>query len=205
MDRLDQLFAAQLELIHKIGSVYSQNGFDAWTKAPDLEDRVHQAHVKYVAWCFIEEMVEAVDAPDDKSIEEIVDALHFLLELMIFCGMTPEELYHRTIKSVGTQAVETIDRFDYLFFSIGVSHLADGMVPLERVTVAAGRAMYELKQKPWRVTPRHTDVEGLRSSLGVLFHAFILFAITKGVTAKQVYLGYFHKNGINHNRVQEKY
>lgn len=205
MDRLDELFLAQLDLVHKVSSVYSQNGFDAWTKAPDMDDRVHQAHVKYVAWCFVEELVEAADAPEDKLLEEVADAFHFLLELMIFCNVTPAELYRRTMKSTGDHHVETLDRLDYLFFRAGVTHVADGMVPLERVIVAAGRAMYELKQKPWRVTTRETDIERLRNSLGVLFHAFILFAITKGITAKQLYLAYFHKNNVNHNRVQEKY
>jgi len=203
MDRLDELFAAQLRLIHKIGPVYSANGFDDWTRAPVLDNRVHQAHVKYIAWCFIEELVEAEDAKSpEEAREEVVDALHFLLELMIFCDVSPNTLFSRVMTSIGVAPAPTLDRLDYMFFMAG-THPSYGK--LNHVTLELGRAMYELKQKPWRVTDKPANVEELRRSLGVLFHAFISYAQSKGLTAKSLYFSYFEKNGINHARVEEKY
>lgn len=207
MDRLHDLFDAQLKLIHRILPVYSANGFDEWTRAPKLDSRIHQVHVKYVAWCFIEEIIEAEDADGPKVHEEVVDALHFILELMIFCDMGTDDLFRYTMKSIGVNPAPSLDRLDYLFFmsSCNSPGLVDHHSPLSRLTVALGRAMYLLKQKPWRITDRPTNVEELKCSLGVLFHAFIIYAQSKGLTAKSLWLGYADKNQINHNRVKEKY
>lgn len=206
MDQLDKLFAAQLELIHKIGGVYTANGFDAWTRAPVLENRVHQAHVKYVAWCFHEEICEVSLHEDEAGRhEEIVDAFHFLLELMIFCGMTPQSLFDETMKSIGTSHSEPLDRLDYMFFMTMANPQLTGIGAELGLARSLGYAMYELKQKPWRVTDKPTDQEELRRSLGVLFHAFIRYAHSQGMTARGLWLGYIAKNDVNHKRVQEKY
>lgn len=205
MDRLDRIFQGQLNLIHTISPVYSSNGFDEWTRPPMMDSRIHQAHIKYVGACFIEELVEAEGEGPEKVAEEVVDSLHFLVEMMIMCQLSPHTVFHFTMKSIGQQAVETIDRLDYMFFACGTHHIADNYRPLERVIIALGRFTYHLKQKPWRVTHKPTALEDLRISAGLLFHAFIIYAQTKGLTAQQLFAGYFDKNETNHNRVQEKY
>jgi len=63
-----------------------------------------------IAWCVVREMVEIMDEigwkwwrspkqPDKKRVhEEIIDLLHFVLELAVLWGMTPQTMYERYVE-----------------------------------------------------------------------------------------------------------
>jgi dimeric dUTPase (all-alpha-NTP-PPase superfamily) len=62
-------------------------------------------------------------------------------------------------------------------------------------------ATNELKNRPWRVEDRPTDVEAFREELIDTLHFFLEFLITAGYSPEDLFLDYFKKNAVNMERM----
>lgn len=65
--------------------------------------------------------------------------------------------------------------------------------------------MQELKLKPWKRTEVKTDVPAFISEVGDVFHFFIEFCITAGLSAEDLAKAYFKEHVKNHARVSGSY
>lgn len=97
----------------------------------DIDDPEHQAVLRSMMWFAVEELFEAVaednSGHEDEHKVELVDGLHFTLELLILCGIKP-------------WTFEVVPRSRWRDF---VEQLAG--------------ASHELKNKPWKKTLSKTN------------------------------------------------
>lgn len=107
MDKLEAIFQKQRELLEKFHEIEASHGLLPDPNIPvNLETHQGQAVIKSRAWNVAEELAEAMNElknrpwkqktyPVDlaKYYEEIVDALHFFIELCILSGLDAQQLY----------------------------------------------------------------------------------------------------------------
>lgn len=107
MDKLEAIFQKQRELLEKFHDIEASHGLLPDPNIPvNLETHQGQAVIKSRAWNVTEELAEAMNElknrpwkqktyPVDlaKYYEEIVDALHFFIELCILSGLDAQQLY----------------------------------------------------------------------------------------------------------------
>lgn len=107
MDRLEMMFERQIDLMDKYHGIEKDNGHYVPPKTPvDLNNRHDQQYIKDFAWRITEEIGEAMNTLKNKPwkqtemltdeehfLEELVDGLHFYLELLVLVGFTPQSLF----------------------------------------------------------------------------------------------------------------
>lgn len=100
------IFKRQHELKTKYDTIERINlGYDFPTGVVDLNDPTAQQRIKDFMWRITEELGEAANTlkckpwkvthmPTDEIhfLEELIDAFHFMIELLIMVGFTPESL-----------------------------------------------------------------------------------------------------------------
>ncbi len=105
-DLLKAIFARQQQLIEKYHDIEAKNtGLDIPANPVDLNDRASQLRIKDFMWRITEELGEAANCLKLKPwkstpmvtdevhfLEEMIDAFHFMIELLIMVGFTPESL-----------------------------------------------------------------------------------------------------------------
>lgn len=109
MDKLDLIFARQRELLERFHQIEEQNGLLPDPKIPvDITTHQGQAVLRSRAWNMTEELAEAMNELKNRPwkqktypvdleafYEELVDALHFFVELCILSGLTAQDLFDR--------------------------------------------------------------------------------------------------------------
>lgn len=107
MDKLEAIFQRQRELLEKFHEIEESNGLLPDPNIPvNLGTHQGQAVIKSRAWNVTEELAEAMNELKnrpwkqktypvdlDKYYEEIVDALHFFVELCILSGLSAQDLF----------------------------------------------------------------------------------------------------------------
>ena len=100
-DKLEAIFARQRELMEKYHVIEAKNGLLQTEDVPvDLDDRFGQARIKDLTWRVVEELGEAcnclkqrpwkqsqVVTDQDHFYEELADAFHFFIELLLTVGI----------------------------------------------------------------------------------------------------------------------
>jgi len=118
MDKLDLIFARQRELLERFHQIEAQHGLLPDPKVPvDITTHQGQAVLRSRAWNMTEELAEAMNELKNRPwkqktypvdleafYEELVDALHFFVELCILAGLSAEDLFARYM---GKAAVNT--------------------------------------------------------------------------------------------------
>lgn len=103
---LEVIFERQKQLMDKYHDIESKNlGYEAPQGVLDLHNPQHQQRLKDFAWRITEEIGEAMNCLKNKPwkqthmptdevhyAEELVDAFHFMVELLIHSGFTAESL-----------------------------------------------------------------------------------------------------------------
>lgn len=220
-DRLSAIFSRQLELVEKYQEI---EGMPEFPFSP--HSRIGQKFFKDFAWRMTEELIEAMEAfeaatyeNDDSELkdkhlmhaeEEIVDALHFLVENLILVGIEPKEL----VDSATHESYGGSDRLETAYLVNGFliaennmngdreRSIADlVMMPIYRT----GLAMNCLKNKPWKQTEILTDVPRFRGYMIEAFHGFIQMCIWMGVDDQKLTDLYFKKAAVNSFRQRSKY
>jgi len=103
---LEAIFKLQEVLRIKYKEIAQRKGFYIPGGSIDLHNALHQGYLKQLVFCCISEFIEATECLRNKAwkqtevltdidhfYEELVDALHFYVELCLEVGLTPQKLY----------------------------------------------------------------------------------------------------------------
>ena len=199
-DRLKSIFNHQRELMGRFHAIEQSNGFRRAALPLCLDRHISQERLRGLAWHVIEEFGEAVEAPINEFHEEMVDTLHFLVELMITAGCE----VHHMVSVVDTEH----DSLSYLYMQAEKEWPAGFSPPTVEVcqlsfVISLARAMHVLKNKPWKQTSREVDIPVFFARLRIALVDFIALCRWSGLPAQELYDRYFQKNAINHQRIEQ--
>jgi hypothetical protein len=225
--RLTAIFGRQRELMEKYELIEKENRLLETEDVPvDIHDRFGQARLKNFAWRFTEELAEAGEALDEKgpfhlhTREELMDSLHFLVELMILAGCDSSVTTMNMVKYDKSSAELLTNTYsDLLEAWFMMSSVVRHPTPIDKVaagfsfyrlafwdvTQALGSAMNCLKQKPWKQSHILTDEPRFYGELGRTFLSFGRLLQVVGLTTNEVYDLYFRKSEVNKFRQDSKY
>lgn len=180
MEQLEQIFARQRTLTLQFQRIELANGLlDYLGEIPfDLTSPKAQKQLRATAWYIVEEIGEALEA--DGDLQELVDVLHFLVELCLCSGVTPKELHSKGL----SELYELCSPFSHRLL---IRNLA--------------LAMHCLKAKPWKSNPKPSNIEGYKMYLKGAFYSYISFVKFYGVTAPQLFEAYMGKAKVNQERI----
>jgi dimeric dUTPase (all-alpha-NTP-PPase superfamily) len=120
--------------------------------------------------------------------EEIADALHFLLETLIYAGIEPSELEELPIDVKRHQLI-----------------LAEVSVKMWHVTADLMIARNCLKNKPWKQTQMITDIPAFKLNLIRAWGSFIVLTKYLGFSIEYLTTIYWKKNQVNQFRIRSCY
>lgn len=220
-DRLSLIFDRQSLLMHRYHEIEQKNGFFVFHPPADLHDKHHQYRLKDMSWRVTEEISEAVLALDPAShededernthyMEEIADAYHFFVELMLLVGWTPLECYEYTLRAVAVQSkrldMGTIP-LECKLMALGefIKQTLGTSVAITVPVVQLGGAMNMLKNKPWKVTQMMTDKTRFNLQLGKAHATFLAAIIAAYGDLDLFFKTYFKKSEVNRFRQRSAY
>lgn len=190
---LAAIFARQRELMNKYKEIEG---------LPDPPLSVHHAHgqriLKDFAWRCTEELTESAEAflkhrtdgERDHGIEELADALHFLVELLIFAGVT------------SSQCMEMMPGFPENLRAYGEQ---EEMLAYWEAVYELGVAMNFLRNKPWKQSQVPTDERRFRAQLLQAFKRHIELWAAFGLGWQEMHSFYFRKSEVNRFRQRSQY
>ena len=199
---LEAIFERQAELMVKYHPIEERNGL---LQTPDCPVNIHdskgQARLKDFAWRITEEITEATEARDvldhyEHYLEEMIDALHFMVEQQILAGLSPESYRPEGLKT------------DILVYLMGDGNLyVSGLKPLTEYHIIekVGLAMNCLKNKPWKQSQMMTDEDKFYGYMKESLLMLLAVLVRAGLTATEVYGLYFCKNEVNKFRQRSNY
>lgn len=216
-DMMQTIFSHQRSLMDKYHSIEEKNVGQPVPSAPsqygphsgalDIQDRACQLHLKSFAWRITEELTEATLCLDGTPhfdevhyLEEIVDALHFSIELYAMSGCDTE----------GRIGVDTLE---FMFHASNVDPVDlrynGGQEKMRSIVYTCieklGEGMNRLKLKPWKTTAQLTDIELYKGSITQFLLRFIDVAKASGFTARTLCAMYLNKNAVNQFRIRTNY
>ena len=207
VDRLESIFMRQRELMEKYHVIEDKNGLLLCKDIPvGLHDKFGQARLKDMFWRFTEELGEAMDAFVDPVHfhEELVDALHFLVEALILSDITPIQLTGAPFR--GQDCLDMAYRSGTVMdkkWVLNPEHVSKNFTFLiTRISMAANC----LKNKPWKQTQMITDEDEYRRRMSQTFNQYIRFVYVCGITEpKDLHSMYFRKSEVNKFRQNSNY
>jgi len=203
-DKLDRMFARQMELMTKYHSIEESNGL---LISPDIPVDIHSAkgqfRLKDFAWRITEELGEALEAflkhPKIREHynEELSDALHFLIEFTILADIAPD-----------TFKVGEMDKLDIIFSSAWVATSRQYFSlcrDVGRVVESLAVACNCLKNKPWKNTQMMTDVDYFKKKVVDVWFRFAELCQRSGINSSMLFDLYFRKSEVNKFRQRSNY
>lgn len=195
-DRLEAIFQRQRELWSKYHPIEVKSGLRITEDCPvNLDDRRGQFQIKDYAWRVMEEVGEAIDAMSqdrEHFHEELIDGLHFLTELTIMAGYTPQDLT-RHLTDPGDLLQKLIAQGDSEEeFAEKVTYLVEQL----------GMMCNCLKNKPWKQSMMTTDRGAFTSHLRLVWIAYINLI---GLPADDITDIYLRKSQVNQFRQRSNY
>jgi len=217
--RLFAIFQRQHVLMGKYHEIESKNGFNAMAAPVDLHDRQAQARLKDFAWRVTEELAEATEARAKHAnipqhfYEELSDAYHFFVELLILSGFSSSHL--SDLSSIGYEVHYdekwpcNLHRLFEIRKQIASTGLRHNSVQINgrcyQVIESLGCAMNCLKNKPWKNTHMLTDANLFKAHLIAAHGKFIDLCISSGMDHDFLYTIYFKKSEVNKFRQRSNY
>lgn len=205
-DRLDLMFVRQRELMTKYSAIEITNGFMAPELPLDLHNKHHQLWIKEQAWRVTEEFAEATEAFEfhvnipAHFYEELSDAYHFLIELLITVGIDTERLCANIEQDTFGCKLTYMMPENARRQSTDIIRLSCYSV-IEKV----GLAMNCLKNKPWKQTHMLTDILQFEQHLIDAHQRFIHLTTIVGLSAQSFYILYYKKSEVNKFRQRTDY
>ena len=148
----------------------------------DIDSPLWQEYIKSLIFRILEEIAEAMAAHSgDHYREELIDALHFAVELMIVVS--------RPIPKCNLESTKPLPR--YYMQSLILKHY--------------GLAANQLKNKPWKQTFQPTDTQRFYQYLDYGFNALYTLLIEELYDLEQIYIYYMKKNKVNQFRQKSNY
>ena len=183
------IFTKQKQLHESFGVIETDNGLGrGLTDSNNIDDKRFQYYIKDLMWRVVEELMEAKEAENNNEMlhqkEEIIDALHFLVELCIVLDFPPDIMNH-SHESPG--------------LIWGTSHATYGCI------YHLGLAGNCLKNKPWKQDFKTTDVEAFTRHIKLACKEFAKLLQVSGFSTDETYIYYFKKHGVNEFRIRSKY
>lgn len=190
------IFKKQKELALTYHSIESNNGLLQTEDFPVcLDDPRGQQRLKDFAWRITEELGEAHESlgalcgeTSDHFREELMDALHFLVELLLNIGLT-----HEDVPSFPHEHVSKTDL------------CAEKDKRMSEFITALAVSMNCLKNKPWKMTNMRTDRIYFIFHIRITFVKFFYILADAGITEKMMYQYYFKKHAVNKFRQRSNY
>jgi len=192
-ETLDMIFARQRDLMDKYKEI---------EQLPDPPLSLHhhsgQRIIRDFAWRTVEELTESYEAFKEfleyqdevhrhHQIEELADALHFIVELLIFAGVTSTQCFN----AVEDLSVHEVGAPDTMYWD---------------ATYELGIAMNFLRNKAWKKSHVPTDEGRFREAILRAFkaHYRIWFAFSGG-DHDLMFNYYFKKSEVNKFRQRSEY
>lgn len=201
-DKLIVIFERQKELMNKYHDIEKRSGLLQTEDCPvNLNDKGGQARIKDFAWRVMEEVGEALDARNDFEhyVEELIDGLHFLTELTILTGYTPEDIVWDNPN--GNDLLLTLYNQNYL----GNSPVKNTMEILVTDLVRdLGMMCNCLKNKPWKQTNMLTDVNEFLHKLRCVWADYFSI-LSLSLSPQAIVEVYFKKSQVNKFRQRSNY
>jgi len=231
-DPLDLIFLRQKELMDNYEGIERSNGLLETDEVPvNIHSGKGQARLKNFAWRITEELAEAMDANTRHSEwgwfspharEEVADAFHFLVEMTILSGVTPEDLIDGLVVGAGETPQEPLfplaparHRLGQIFrvredrHHASIYDKASPAAPPFKILLEfirdLGMVCHTLKQKPWKQSHMTTDVAEYRKRLVEVFGRFIDFCLSIDMDADELFDLYFRKSEVNKFRQRSQY
>lgn len=228
-DPLDLIFLRQKELMDKYETIERSNGLLETDEVPvNIHQGKGQARLKNFAWRITEELAEAMDANtrhpgcgwfSPHAREEIADAFHFLVEMVILSGVTSEDLIDGLVTVAGETSQGSLfppapaqHRLGQLFQArkdhYHTRHDKTAPSPFKTLLEFIrdlGMVCHTLKQKPWKQSHMPTDVAEYRKRLIEVFGKFIDFCLSIEMGADELFDLYFRKSEVNKFRQRSQY
>jgi dimeric dUTPase (all-alpha-NTP-PPase superfamily) len=159
---------------------------------------VGQMKLRRYAWYITEEVCEALWAKlyEKEKVnyrEEIADAFHFLLDLVI-------------IAQVEAAVIEEFNPLEAVFESERVA-LRDASTETTfeagwlEFLLALGMTMNLLKNKPWKQSTKPLQLSIFQQAVIGTFRRFVRACLVSNVTAQQLNQSYFRKAEVNEQRI----
>lgn len=186
---LQAIFRRQMELVEK---------YQAIEQLPSPPVSLHTQHgnriIRDFAWRTIEELAESYEAwgkhkdqavAEQHALEELADATHFWIELLMFAGV---EAY--TLRDTAYPEFSKAETFDthywYVTFKIGI-------------------AMNFLRNKAWKTSQVPTDEARFRAALLEAHQAMIELWAFLGYDSEVLWAFYMKKSEVNKFRQRTQY
>lgn len=199
-DRLDLIFMRQHALMEKYIPIEVKNDLCHTQDCPvDINDRYGQARLKDFFWRTTEELTEACEAnrihPELKNhvLEELADALHFLVEANLLAGFTAEDYAYPNCH--GDKLVNQCMVADDCELELGSFE----------IMYLLGAASNCLKNRPWKQNHQLVDVTKFKNLLSQALPRLIDVLIGQGLTADGVFHIYWKKSEVNKFRQRSNY
>lgn len=189
MDRLTEIFRMQRELMHHFMDIERRNGLLQTDQVPvNVESFAGQARLRDFAWRITEELAEAADTQVvARTQEELIDALHFLVELCILSGLSAGHF-------------PPGDDEDRLGSLVRRDANRSGLI---QVIASLGMTVNLLRNRPWKQQARLTEVAHYQQALGRTVSIFLSMCANCDLTAEAIFDEYQRKHAINWQRISE--
>jgi hypothetical protein len=190
-EMLAMIFIKQEQLMTKYRDI---EGLPDWPIS--LHTHSGQKVVKDFAWRTVEELTESYEAwfkhrnhldAEPHALEELADAMHFFVELMIYAGMS----YDAALVAMRDFPIERRK-----------TSSSDGYW---QVTFKIGVAMNFLKNKAWKQSQVSTDVGRFFMALAEAHQAMLFLWVDLGYTKEHLFDYYFRKSAVNEFRQRSAY
>ena len=186
MDPLKAIFEKQLELVNKYKEI---------EKLPDfpfnLDVAENQKIIKDFKQRGMEEVAEAIEGfrrtETEHFKEELIDGLHFFIELNILVGKKWDDFKYYKYKTNPKISLQV------LYYNTGI------------LTEKYGLLMNCLKNKPWKQTQVLTDQAKFFRLLKEAFEFYIKFLHVCGLTYDDIFNIYMKKHSVNEFRIRTNY
>jgi len=195
---MKEIFKKQQELLDEYQTIEGIPNYPF-----DIDNADAQIWLKDFLARVTEELAESREAAKEEhvehQIEELADALHFMVELLILSGITPESL-------------KSQDQLNlvWIWDSLDMYRAAESWdaswddICLE-VFDWAGLTANTLKNKKWKQTQMQTDLPKFTQTMLNTLNSLIGCFRAAGCTLDEVYVYYFKKSEVNKFRQRTKY
>lgn len=214
--RLEDIFKRQHELFLQFRDIEKNNGVGygiLGTRGSfDVQDWRGQALCKDYAWRIVEEACEAADEAleitgrPELAQEEVIDVLHFIIELLMLNGITTRKLGEYLREETAEFYNDRFDLLSNLFRTACVVTTPTVETKKHAFQVfirAVGRAMHLLRARPWkRLRGPMLDEKEFHRGLMALLISWTWFATNLGLDDNKTYIYYYGKAAVNMDRIQ---
>lgn len=199
-NRLELIFQRQHKLMRKYTPIEYKNGL-CWTAdcPVDINSRHGQARLKDFFWRCTEELTEACEAnrihPELKNhvLEELADALHFLVEANLLAGIKPENYDEWGMQS------------RWLENMVDMAEKDDLEPGCFEVIYWLGAASNCLKNRPWKQNHQLTDIPKFKGYLMKALPLLIGVFVGQGINDDEIFRMYWKKSEVNKFRQRSNY